>query len=225
MLLLLPKHFRALLVIPAIFFAGTLPVHATPTALKSDAALSTALRDFNLGNYEVALADLNPALEENPNNPEALNLKGAILTKQKKYDEALVCYHAALKAAPDFFPASYNVGALLALTQQWDAAIDYFRNLLIQQPNNELVEYKLLVLLLHQNADPALQAKLFASDLPSPTPGWYYAKATRCYKKGEAKEAEKYLEVAKNIYGDKVEIFQEELDESGLNERKSSEKD
>lgn len=185
--------------------------------MTSDSAVQAALSDFNRKSYAEALAALSPALQANPRNVEAINLKGAILTKQKKYDEAFTCYNEALKTSPAFFPARYNVGALLALRQQWDAATDYYRNLLIDQPNNELVEYKLLLLLLHQNADPELQAKLFATDLPTNTPAWYYAKASRLYKKGDAKEAAKYLEVAKNIYGDKIEIFQEELDESGLN--------
>jgi tetratricopeptide (TPR) repeat protein len=185
--------------------------------MSSDAAIKTAMTEFNDKEYDAALHDLAPALEANPQNAEALNLKGAILTKKKDYDAALVCYNQVLKVSPGYFPARYNIGALLALRKQWDAAIDYYRNLLIEETNNELVEYKLLLLLLHQNTDPELQAKLFATDLPTNTPAWYFATAARCYKKGEAAEATKYLEVAKNIYGDKVGIFQEELDESGLN--------
>ena len=217
MLSFLPKHFRVSVASLAAFFAFPCLSFSTPEAMKSDAAMRSALSDFNRKSYDAALAALAPALQADPRNPEALNLKGAILTKQKHYDEALMYYSEALKASPGFFPARYNLGALLALRQQWDAAMIYYRSILIEQPNNELVEYKLLLLLLHQNADPELQSKLFATDLPTNTPAWYYAKASRLYKEGNAKEAVKYLEVAKNIYGDKVDIFQEELDESGLN--------
>ena len=82
------------------------------------------------------------------------------------------------------------------------------------------MEYKPLLLLLHQNPDSELQAKLFATVLPTNPPAWYYANASRLYKRGDPKEAAKYLEVARNVYGDKTDIFQQELDESGLNERK-----
>lgn len=220
MLSLHPKHFQVWFVSLAVLLSQTEFSRASPSAMRAEASVQKAMVDFDRKDYSTALQTLAPALEANPNNPEVLNLKGAILTKQKKYDEALECYQAALKASPDFFPARYNVGALLALRGQWNEAIDYYRNLLIDQSNNELVEFKLLLLLLHQNADSELQAKLFATDLPTNTPAWYYAKAARCYRIGSAAEASKYLEVAKNVYGDKVGIFQEELDESGLNSPK-----
>ena len=193
---------------------------AAPSALSADAAVQSAQAAFNKKQYDAALLAIAPALLVRPLDPEALNLQGAILTKQGKFDTALVCYTKALKESPSFFPARYNIGALLALRHEWAAAADYYRSLLIEQPNNELVEFKLLLLLLRQNMDPDLQAKLFATDLPTNTPAWYFATAARAYKKGDAGKAAKYLEVAKNIYGDQTAIFQEELDESGLKERK-----
>jgi tetratricopeptide (TPR) repeat protein len=171
------------------FFTQTSLSLAAPAAMQGDAAVQMAMADFNKKTYDAALRDLEPALQANPQNAEALNLKGAILTKQKNYDTALACYNEALKVSPGFFPARYNIGALLALRHQWDASIDYFRNLLVEQTNIELVEYKLLLLLLRQNVDPELQAKLFATDLPTDTPAWYYAKASRLFKKGEAKRS------------------------------------
>ena len=217
MLFLLPKNFRAgvsCMVLSCLLANG---VFATPAALNSEAAIMTATADLDAKNYEAALLAIAPALEAHPGDPEIINLKGAILTKQKNYDAARLCFAQALQLSPGFFPARYNIGALLALQHQWDAAINYYRNLLIDQPDNELVEYKLLLLLLHQDADPELQKKLFATDLPTNTPAWYFATAARCYKNGRVEEAEKYLEVAGNIYGHKTAIFQEELDESGLN--------
>ena len=216
-----PKNFRAfLLLLLAVLSLRETASYAAPSAMSADASVQTARAAFNKKQYDAALLALAPALLARPSDPETLNLQGAILTKQNNFDAALACYMKALKSSPDFFPARYNIGALLALRHQWDAAIDYHRNLLIDQPNNELVEYKLLLLLLHQNVDPGLQAKLFATDLPTNTPAWYFASAARAYKKGDAVKAAKYLEVAKNIYGDQTAIFQEELDESGLNERK-----
>jgi len=167
--------------------------------------------------YQGALVILAPALQLRPEDPTALNLKGAILTKTKDYEGARLCYESALKASPGFFPARYNLGALLALQKQWDPSITYFRNLLIEQPNNELVEYKLLLLLLSRNVDPELERRLFNSPTPSNTPAWYYASAARSYKSGDLSKASQYIQVAKSVFGDKTDIFQEELDESGLN--------
>jgi tetratricopeptide (TPR) repeat protein len=178
--------------------------------------MDAALRELNKKDYAGAERALAPALQAHPQDPNVLSIKGAILTKQKNYDAALQCYQQTLQLSPRFLPALYNIGTLLALRQQWDDAIAYYRNLLLEEPNNDLVEYKLFLLLLHQNADSPLQEKLFSVNHPMNTPAWYYAMAARCYKKGDAWEADKYLDVVKTLYGDKVGIFQEELDESDL---------
>lgn len=191
------------------------------SALSADASVQAASTALEKKNYPQALSALEPALQQRGSNPEVLNLKGAILTKMKDYAGAEACYIAALKASPDFFPARYNIGALLALRQQWDPAISYFRNLLIEQPNNELVQFKLLLLLLRQHADQPLQEKLLSSDSPTNTPAWYYAFAARSYQKGNPREAAKYIEVAHSVFGEQTDIFQEELNESGLSDSKN----
>jgi len=213
----LPKNFRDLFLWILLLFLSIAPhAQAKPSALSAEAAMQTATSELNQKHYDEALKILVPVLQANPEDPELLNLEGAILTKQDKFEKAQVCFDKALQTSPGFFAARYNIGAILALEHKWKEAIDYYRTLLLEQPNNELVEYKLLLLLLHQDADPELQAKLFATDLPTNTPAWYFATAARHFKKGDSTEAEKYLDVARNIYGDQTAIYQEELDESGL---------
>ena len=243
MIMLFPKTFRfeppSLLVI-CLLMGPFLPIPAAAEtksaqggvvgqssqsaqgALNADASIQASSAALENKRYTQALLALEPALQQRGNDPAVLNLKGAILTKMKDYSGAEASYAEALKVSPDFFPARYNVGALLALRQQWDPAITYFRNLLIEQPNNELVEYKLLLLLLRQNASQQLHERLLASDSPSGTPAWYYAKAARAYQKGNPSEAAKYIEVARSIFGDQTVIFQEELDESGLSDSKNN---
>jgi tetratricopeptide (TPR) repeat protein len=218
-----PKTFRLLLLICLLvqpFLPAPAAAAETKSALNADASMQAAFTALKKKNYPRALSELEPALEQRGNDPVVLNLKGAILTKMKDYSGAQACYDAALKASPNFFPARYNMGALLPLRQQWDPAISYFRDLLIEQPNNELVQFKLLLLLLRQNADQQLQEKLFSSDSPSSTPAWYYASAARAYQKGKPSEAAKYIDVAQSVFGDQTGIFQEELDESGLKDSK-----
>ena len=197
---------------------------STRSALNADASIQAASTALEKKSYTQALTALEPALQQRGNDPVVLNLKGAILTKMKDCSGAEACYAGALKASPGFFPARYNMGALLALRLQWDPAISYFRNLLIEQPNNELVQFKLLLLLLRQHADQSLQEKLLSSDSPSSTPAWYYASAARSYQKGNPAEAAKYIEVARSVFGDQTGIFQEELDESGLSDSKNNSK-
>ena len=220
----MPKSFRFLSAeITAVLFLclpTSLLLAVQVSGLDADASIQTSSAALEQKDYQRALSDLGPALQLRPEDPTVLNLKGAILTKTKDCAGARLCYEGALKASPSFFPARYNIGALLSLQQQWDPAIAYFRNLLIEQPNNELVEYKLLLLLLRQGSDPALEKRLFDSPIPSNTPAWYFASAARSYKTGEPDKASRLIDVAKSVYGDKTQIFQEELDESGLNQKK-----
>lgn len=214
-----PKTFQRLLAVLAVVAAITgcsKRPSAASTPLQADEALRTAAKALEEKKPDKALRALAPALEVRPQDPEVLNMKGAILTKLKDYAGAKACYEKALQQSPGFFPARYNIGALMALRGEWEPATAHFRNMLIDQPNNELVQYKLLLLLLAHDSDPILQKKLFSSETPSNTPGWYYASAARSYKQGNRSEAARFTEVAKSIYGDQTAIFEEELEESGL---------
>ena len=214
-----PKTFQRLLAVLAVVAAMTgcsKRPSAASTPLQADAALRAAAKALEDKKPDNALRALAPALEVRSQDPEVLNMKGAILTKLKDYAGAQACYEKALHQSPGFFPARYNIGALMALRGEWEPATVHFRNMLIDQPNNELVQYKLLLLLLAHDSDPILQKKLFSSETPSNTPGWYYASAARSYKQGNRSEAARFTEVAKSIYGDQTAIFEEELEESGL---------
>ena len=216
----LPKSFRCTVPILAalILLLGACGKRESSGggALAADASLKQAATAMDRKDYARALILLQPALQSRPNDPLVLNLKGAILTKSKDYDGALACYEAALKSSPAFFAARYNIGALMALRQQWEPAIAYYKDLLRAQPNNELVQYKLLLLLLMRDSDAGLQGRLFPPGITSNTPAWYFAAAARAYKEGQPREAAKYIDVARSVFGDQTAIFQEELDESGL---------
>ena len=146
-----PKTFQRLLAVLAVVAAITgcsKRPSAASTPLQADEALRTAAKALEEKKPDKALRALAPALEVRPQDPEVLNMKGAILTKLKDYAGAKACYEQALQQSPEFFPARYNIGALMALRGEWEPATTHFRNMLIDQPNNELVQYKLLLLLL-----------------------------------------------------------------------------
>ena len=62
----------------------------TPTPMHADAALLAAVKALGEQKPEKALKLLAPALAMQPDDPETLNVKGAILTKLKDYDGAQV---------------------------------------------------------------------------------------------------------------------------------------
>jgi tetratricopeptide (TPR) repeat protein len=179
---------------------------------QGDAALKKAEVLLQKKDFRRALEALAPALAESPRDPGLLNMKGSVLTRMKDYPAAQACYQEALESDPAFFPARYNLGSLLALQQKRDESKAYFGKLLDEQPSNELLQYKLLLLLLQEGED----SPLLSSASPGATPAWYYAKAARALRKGDAGEAARYVKAGRGIFGEQTAIYQEELDESGL---------
>lgn len=82
-------------------------------------------------------------LETSPNNAELLADLGAIKQRQGKYEEAYSYYKQSLtKPARDektTLNTQINIGTLLQAQENYDKAIETYKNILILQPNNYLV--------------------------------------------------------------------------------------
>ena len=82
-------------------------------------------------------------LEVSPNNAELLADLGAIKQRQGKYEEAYSYYKQSLtKPARDektTLNTQINIGTLLQAQENYDKAIETYKNILILQPNNYLV--------------------------------------------------------------------------------------
>lgn len=85
-----------------------------------------------------------------PDNAEEHRKKGALLTQQGKYDEALVEFRQALRMMPDLDRAHLGIGAALQGKGDLDGAIAEYRILLKRHPNDPGA---------HNNLGTALQQK------------------------------------------------------------------
>lgn len=98
-------------------------------------------------NVEDILFDLErifqKKLETSPNNAELLADLGAIKQRQGKYEEAYAYYKQSLtKPARDektTLNTQINIGTLLQAQENYDKAIEAYKNILTLQPNNYLV--------------------------------------------------------------------------------------
>lgn len=81
-----------------------------------------------LGVNEKALHFINEYLTYQPRNHSALNLKGTILTKLNRIDEAVDCYLKAIEIYPYDTSALHNIGLLYYLNKKdLNKAIEYFK--------------------------------------------------------------------------------------------------
>jgi tetratricopeptide (TPR) repeat protein len=139
--------------------------------------LDQATRDYSNGSYSLALQDIEEYLSTNGNDVTAWNSKGLILTKMKRYDDAVEAYDNALSLDGSNLDALINKGLILqgALGDS-SGAIESLRKAVEIAPQNGQAWYNLgIVLESSESYDQSLMALRNATDLdPSLAMAWYH---------------------------------------------------
>lgn len=175
--------------------------------------LRQSSKHYEAEQYQAALDRLNVLQGPAAQDLSALNLRGAILTKMGRYQEALDLFNAILETDSTYFPAAFNLGEVQFLSGNTAGALETFRNLRRRDPRNELVRFRMLVCLLKLDRDD--EAKKIADGLipAGSTPAWYYAQAMVARKAGDEKTARKHLNAARSIYLDPgCKLFDESIE-------------
>lgn len=186
------------------------------TEEKSDLPLiERALADFEKKKYPEALAKLQEAEKESPDDPFILNLIGAAYTKQKDYSTAKTYFDKALAQNPGFFPARFNVGEILFLQKQYPQALGFFTDMLRQAPGNELLQFKVVLSLIM--TDQVDDARKLANRMkfPGEGPAWYYAHAAVEQKQNNKSKASEYLAGARNFFPNQISLYNETFEDLG----------
>lgn len=168
----------------------------------ANAALERATNAFNQGKFEEAEKQVDAAARADSRKPEIPNLRGAIFTRQKRYDEATQQFNEALALDPKFYPAKLNLAEVKLLEGEYAAATREYQALKEIDPGSELVDFKLVLCAL---LDGELNKASGMADLmkfPGKTPAYYYARAAIALKRGETEEAQKYFENVKKYYSE-----------------------
>lgn len=85
-----------------------------------DAYIDLAFSENMLNNPDKALELIDRAIKIYPNNAEAINLKGTILYRQSKYDEAIKFYREAARKDPENFNAWWDLCDVLKNQKKGD---------------------------------------------------------------------------------------------------------
>lgn len=175
--------------------------------------LRQSTKHYEAGEYQAALDRL--AVLQGPAGQDlsALNLRGAILTRLGRHEEAQQLFSAILGTAPDFFPAAFNLGEVQFRAGDYQGSLETFQRLLRRDPRNELVRFRVFLCLLALNRES--EARRMAGTLvPSgSTPAWYYAQAMMARQAGDEAAARKYLNAARSIYLERnCKLFDESIE-------------
>ena len=112
------------------------------------------------GLFKEAIASCERAIRIKP-DPEAYQIMGKVFQDKNKLDNAMNCYHQALKINPNLAGANYEIGKIFAVQKNWHEAIYYYRQALsllqLDLDAQTLIGLKPDIWELHQNLGDALQ--------------------------------------------------------------------
>lgn len=190
------------------------PQSSDPVVLRQRVAaiVRQATRHYDEGEYQAALDRLAMLPAGPAQEPDVLNLRGAILTKLEKYEEAREIFADVLREKPGFFPAAFNAGEVEFLQEDHETALRTFRGLLDSEPRNELLRFKIVACELKLGRDDEAQRTAAALIPAGSTPAWYYAQALFARKSGDRAAEKKHLAAAEAIYSPKdCRLFEESM--------------
>ena len=97
------------------------------------------------------IADYAAALNINPDDHEALSLRGDAYAEMGDYDSAIADYSAALRIEPDFYDAMFNRGSAYGNMGDYDRAIADFTAVLRIDPDDAHAKEMLEIALERKN--------------------------------------------------------------------------
>jgi tetratricopeptide (TPR) repeat protein len=167
--------------------------------------LEPARRDYFDGKFDTALAALDKVADDPTIKSKLLDLRGAILLEQKKYDEALAAFTAAHEADPNVFPPHIHMGDTYLRQGKWAQARELYQEVMSRSNVlmvHELLRYGVLLTYLGEKDDVGAKEALSSITFPSESPSYYYSQAAWAFAHGDKRSAEKWLRTAGEMYQD-----------------------
>jgi tetratricopeptide (TPR) repeat protein len=175
---------------------------ASPRSKSGNTLLKKATAAFEAGQYSEAQKILDSVQKENPNLPATFNLRGAIFTKQKAFDQAEEQYNAALALDPNYYPAMLNLAETDLLRGKYSDAQERYRELEKIDPDSELIQFKLVLCSVLAGQRDRAEVLVVGMKFPGKTPAYYYARAAIALKAGQKQLAQTYFNNVQKYYSE-----------------------
>ncbi|NJK90675.1 MAG: tetratricopeptide repeat protein [Blastochloris sp.] len=165
-------------------------------------AYGAAINHFNQNQLDEALKKLEEAEKLQSGLSETLNLRGAILVRMKKLEEAAATFQKLVQQDPKNPIPVFNLGESFFLQKKYAESKKHFQAFLAMPDTstNALGQYKVFLcdLMLGNKAEVD---KTINSLRPSPvSPLYYFVNSAVNFKAGNTEEARGYVASAFNIY-------------------------
>ena len=179
------------------------PSTNTPSASLADTVkslLTESSKDLAEGDYESAIRDASTAIQLDPHNASAYELRGAVYIEEKLWDRAERDYLSASRISND--PVyKYKLGEIKFMTRSYEDARSRFAALEGDEHLGDLATYKVFLCDMLGFHDAAALQDLATMDQGSHTAAYYYSHAAWGLYHGDRAEAAKYFSAADQLYG------------------------
>jgi len=158
---------------------------------------------FMEGRLDEVFKCLDAAEKIRPGQKEAKNLKGSVLVRLNKYDEALAVFEEVSAADPNDADAYFNQAECFFLKNSFALAKKFFRTFIglnKNQQNSVVAAYQIFLCDLMLGNELEVKQALAATQTSLYNPAFYYMHAAQCFKSGRNDEARDYVRSAFRIY-------------------------
>jgi tetratricopeptide (TPR) repeat protein len=211
----------------AIAFAAD---NVAPTKAELEEMYNAAYRAFDSKNFSEALKQLDAIDARQPDLAASKNLRGVILMRQAKYDEAETALQEAARIDPKFWNARFNLAEIPFLKKDWAEARKRFEQLLstgasdLAKEASQLIQYKILLTYLQEGNGNMVDSMLAKLELSPDTPAVDYVKAAVALQQKNQSEAKDWISAAEKNYSPQLnKLFAESLYEVGWLEKPAGE--
>src|SRR5438270_1476534 len=211
----------------AIAFAAD---NVAPTKAELEEMYNAAYRAFDAKKFSEALKQLDAIDARQPDLAASKNLRGVILMRQAKYDEAETALQEAARIDPKFWNARFNLAEIPFLKKDWAEARKRFEQLLasggsdLAKEASQLIQYKILLTYLQEGNGNMVDSMLAKLELSTDTPAVDYVKAAVALQAKNQSEAKDWISAAEKNYSPQLnKLFAESLYEAGWLEKPAGE--
>jgi len=216
----------AALVLASLAAIGFAADNVAPTKAELEEMYNAAYRAFDAKKFSEALKQLDAIDARQPNLAASKNLRGVVLMRQGKYDEAETALQEASRIDPKFWNARFNLAEVPFLKKDWAEARKRFEQLLasggsdLAKEASQLIQYKILLTYLQEGNGNMVDSMLAKLELSPDTPAVDYVKAAVALQAKNQSEAKDWISVAEKNYSPQLnKLFAESLYEAGWLEK------
>jgi Tfp pilus assembly protein PilF len=182
---------------------NTNSANSAPSGLTADdvaGMLHDANQHLQNGELDEALRLVDSALQIDPRQASAYDLRGAIYVRNKLWDRAEQDYTTASTLDPTVSEYKYNLGEIEFMQKAYDDARPRFTLLLNDKDFGDLAAYKVFLCDLLTSHEERATTELAAINKTEENPSYYYANATWDLTHNKIKDADDLIDSARQVF-------------------------